>query len=223
MAEMMTVKQASELWGIFDSRITKLCREGEIPCAVKSGKSWLIPKDTPRPVDKRYKNQPQTKNNQKDRLPLPVGVSEYRLASTQYYYIDKTLMIKEFLDERPMVSLFTRPRRFGKTLNMDMLKTFFEKSDEDTSVYFQDKAIWNCGERYRDYQGKYPVIFVTFKDIKFDSWDQTFEMLKTVIGTEFERHSELANSAKCSDMDKKQYRVITGREADIVSLSGAFL
>ena len=222
MAEMMTVKQASELWGIFDSRITKLCREGEIPCAVKSGKSWLIPKDTPRPVDKRYKNQPQTKNNQKDRLPLPVGVSEYRLASTQYYYIDKTLMIKEFLDERPMVSLFTRPRRFGKTLNMDMLKTFFEKSDEDTSVYFQDKAIWNCGERYRDYQGKYPVIFVTFKDIKFDSWEQTFEMLKTVIGTEFERHSELANSAKCSDMDKKQYRVITGREADIVSLSGAF-
>ena len=74
MAEMMTVKQASELWGIFDSRITKLCREGEIPCAVKSRKSWLIPKDTPRPVDKRYKNQPQTKNNQKDRLPLPVGV-----------------------------------------------------------------------------------------------------------------------------------------------------
>ena len=66
------------------------------------------------------------------------------------------------------------------------------------------------------------MIFVTFKDIKFDSWEQTFEMLKTVIGTEFERHSELANSAKCSDMDKKQYRVITGREADIVSLSGAF-
>ena len=222
MSEMMTVKQASELWGIFDSRITKLCREGEIPGAVKSGKSWLIPKDTPRPVDKRYKNQPQTKSNQKDGLPLPVGVSEYRLASTQYYYIDKTLMIKDFLDERPMVSLFTRPRRFGKTLNMDMFKTFFEKSDYDTSVYFQDKAIWGCGERYRDYQGKYPVIFVTFKDIKFDSWDQTFEMLKTVIGNEFERHSELANSAECSEMDKKQYREITGREADIVSLSGAF-
>ena len=220
MAEMMTVKQASQRWGIFDSRITKLCREGKILGAIKNGKSWVIPADTPKPADNRYKSQSNTPKL--ERLPLPVGVSEYRVASQQYYYIDKTLMIKEFLDERPMVSLFTRPRRFGKTLNMDMLKTFFEMSDEDTSVYFQDKAIWQCGERYRDHQGKYPVIFVTFKDIKFDSWEQTFEMLKTVIGTEFERHSELANSAKCSDMDKKQYRIITGREADIVSLSGAF-
>ena len=132
MAEMMTVKQASERWNIFDSRITKLCREGKIPGAVKDGKSWLIPVDTPKPADNRYKKQPNKLKQEK--LPLPVGVSEYRVASTQYYYIDKTMMIKDFLDERPMVSLFTRPRRFGKTLNMDMLKTFFEKSDEDTSV-----------------------------------------------------------------------------------------
>ena len=220
MAEMMTVKQASERWGIFDSRITKLCREEKIPGAIKNGKSWLIPADTPKPADNRYKSQPVA--SKPERLPLPVGVSEYRLASTQYYYIDKTLMIKDFLDERPMVSLFTRPRRFGKTLNMDMLKTFFEKSDEDTSVYFQDKAIWNCGERYRDYQGKYPVIFVTFKDIKFDSWNQTIEMLKTVIGTEFERHSELADSEMCSEWDKKLYRMISERKADIVVLSNSF-
>ena len=68
------------------------------------------------------------------RLPLPVGVSDYCLASSEYYYIDKTMMIKDFIDERPQVSLFTRPRRFGKTLNMDMLRTFFEKTDSDTSV-----------------------------------------------------------------------------------------
>ena len=219
MAEMMTVKQASERWGLFDTRITKLCREGKIPGAVKNGKSWLLPADTPKPADNRYKRQPNTLKQ--ERLPLPVGVSEYRVASSQYYYIDKTLMIKEFLDERPMVSLFMRPRRFGKTLNMDMLKTFFEKSDEDTSVYFQDKAIWSCGERYRDYQGKYPVIFVSFKDIKFDSWNQTFEMLKTVVGNEYERHSELAYSDMCSEADKKLYRMITERQADIVSLSGS--
>ena len=66
-----------------------------------------------------------------ERLPLPVGVSDYRLASLEYYYVDKTMMIKEFLDERPMVSLFTRPCRFGKTLNMDMLRTFFERTGED--------------------------------------------------------------------------------------------
>lgn len=68
-------------------------------------------------------------------------ISDYRLASSEYYYIDKTMMIKDFIDERPMVSLFTRPRRFGKTLNMDMLRTFFEKTSEDTSIYFKDKKL----------------------------------------------------------------------------------
>lgn len=73
------------------------------------------------------------------KLPLPIGVSNYCLAVSEYYYIDKTMMIKDFIDERPMVTLFTRPRRFGKTLNMDMLRTYFERSDKDTSVYFRDK------------------------------------------------------------------------------------
>ena len=85
--------------------------------------------------------------------PLPVGISDYRRASTEYYYVDKTMMIKEFIDERLLVSLFTRPRRFGKTLNMDMLRTFFEKTEEDTSIYFKDKKIWQCGEKYRSYRG----------------------------------------------------------------------
>ena len=89
-------------------------------------------------------------------------MSNYCLASSEYYYIDKTMMIKDFIDERPMVTQFTRPRRFGKTLNMDMLRTYFEKSDKDTSVYFRGKKIWACGQKYRDYQGKYPVIFLTF-------------------------------------------------------------
>ena len=72
---------------------------------------------------------------------------------TDYYYVDKTLLIKDFVDTLPGVSLFTRPRRFGKTLAMDMLKVFFEKTTEDNSVYFKDKEIWKCGERYRSFQG----------------------------------------------------------------------
>ena len=82
---------------------------------------------------------------------------------TEYYYVDKTLLIKEFLDRKPLVSLFTRPRRFGKTLNMDMLRVFFEISDEDTSKFFVDKKIWKCGEEYREYQGKYPCNLSYFK------------------------------------------------------------
>ena len=75
----------------------------------------------------------------KEKKPLPIGISDYVRAQAEYYYVDKTLLIKEFLDQKSLVSLFTRPRRFGKTLNMDMLRVFFEKSTEDTSVYL---AMW---------------------------------------------------------------------------------
>ena len=69
-----------------------------------------------------------------NKLPLPVGCSDFRRVCTQYCYVDKTLLIKDILDENIAVSLFTRPRRFGKTLNMDMLRVFFEKTENDTSV-----------------------------------------------------------------------------------------
>lgn len=216
---MRDVKTTAELWGISTTRVTRLCRDGKIAGAVKEGKSWLIPEDAVKPADGRRKGSHEEGEK---RLPLPIGISEYRLASTQYYYIDKTMLIKDFLDERPMVSLYTRPRRFGKTLNMDMLRTFFEKTGEDTSVYFKDRMIWNCGEEYRVYQGKYPVIFVSFKDIKFNTWRETFEMLKAVIGSEFARHGELEASESCSDADKKYYREAAGGGADAVALSRAF-
>ena len=143
-----------------------------------------------------------------EKLPLPVGVSDYRLASEEYYYVDKTLMLKTFLDERPMVSLFTRPRRFGKTLNMDMLRTYFEKTDEDTSVYFKDKKIWECGERYRSYQGKYPVIFLSFKDVKQDNWKDTYEQIIQLIIEEYQRHSEILDNNICNEYEKAAYQKI---------------
>lgn len=142
------------------------------------------------------------------KLPLPVGISDFRLASGEYYYVDKTLMIKDFLDERPMVSLFTRPRRFGKTLNMDMLRTFFEKTDEDTSIYFKDKKIWKCGEKYREYQGKYPVIFLTFKDVKRDTWEETYEHIVQLLREEYQRHIEIWESNFCNEYEKAVYRRI---------------
>ena len=156
MADMMKVKDAAALWGLTPRRVSELCKQGKITNARKVGKAWMIPAGTPKPADQRIRSGAYAKTSLPENLPLPIGISDYRLASTEYYYIDKTMLIKDFLDERPMVSLFTRPRRFGKTLNMDMLRTFFEKSDEDTSIYFKNKKIWACGQKYRDYQGKYP-------------------------------------------------------------------
>ena len=160
---------------------------------------------------------------EKMKLPLPVGISDYRRASQEYYYVDKTLMIRDILIERPMVSLFTRPRRFGKTLNMDMLRTFFEKTEEDTSIYFKDKKIWKCGGKYREYQGKYPVIFLTFKDVKFDSWEKTFEAIRSLIAKEANRHSELGKSDKCDDYDKRIFEQISAERVNDVELANSLL
>lgn len=201
MADTMSVKEAALLWNISERRISYLCNQGRIAGAKKTGRSWAIPANAQKPVDNRIKSGAYQKKKMKSDLPLPVGVSDYCIASKEYYYVDKTMFIKDFLDERPMVSLFTRPRRFGKTLNMDMLRTFFEKTDEDTSVYFQDKLIWNQGEKYRKYQGKYPVIFITFKDVKKDTWDKTLNHIIQIITSEYKRHTELANSEKILDKD----------------------
>lgn len=212
MFDKITVKEAALLWGVTERRITGLCREGKINGAEKNGKTWLIPANAKKPVDNRIKSGAYKKDRVQDKLPLPIGISDYCLASTEYYYVDKTMMIKEFLDERPFVSLFTRPRRFGKTLNMDMLRTFFEKTDKDTSVYFKNKKIWKCGEKYRSYQGKYPVIFVSFKDVKKDTWEETYNCISQMIALEFKRHEELLSSRKIND--KEYYRKVVNGEAD---------
>ena len=134
-----------------------------------------------------------------NKLPLPIGASDYKLVSTQYYYVDKTLLIKELLDERAVITLFTRPRRFGKTLNMDMLRTFFEKTPEDTIKYFKDKKIWQAGEKYTSQQGKYPVIFLSLKDANKDNWQDLYSRLKATITDEFLRHKELKKSTRLSN------------------------
>lgn len=215
MADSMFVKDAARLWNISERRVSALCKSGRIKGAIKKGKSWMIPIDAKKPTDARTRSGIYIKNTKPKNLPLPIGISDYRLASTEYYYIDKTMMIKDFIDERPMVSLFTRPRRFGKTLNMDMLRTFFEKTDEDTSAYFKDKMIWSCGQKYRDYQGKYPVIFVTFKDIKCETWEATYDLIYKTLRDEFERHDELLESPSLSSYSKEYFRsVLDGKASE---------
>lgn len=152
---------------------------------------------------------------------LPIGISDYVRAQSEYYYVDKTLLIKEFLDRKPLVSLFTRPRRFGKTLNMDMLRVFFEISNEDTSKYFKDKAIWDCGEIYRAHQGKYPVIFLSFKDVKFDSWELTLAKISELLQEEFGRHIELKKSSKIKKYELVYFDKILDGCANEVELSSS--
>ena len=220
--DMLNTKQAAELWGISERRVSGLCKENKIAGAVKQGRSWLIPSNTPVPADKRVKTGAYVKKKA-SLLPLPIGVSDYRTASVKYYYVDKTLMIKDIIDEQALVSLYTRPRRFGKTLNMNMLRTFFEKTDEDTSVYFRNKNIWQCGKKYQDHQGKYPVIYITFKDIKFETWNDSFESVKNIFRQEAYRHEILRKSDKCNDYEKEYFEKILSGKANELELSSFFL
>jgi len=212
----------AEIWGISERRVTEFCKAGKIPGVMKSGKRWQIPDDARKPTDGRVVTGRYIKNGtQKEKKPLPVGISDYVRAQSEYYYVDKTLLIREFLDRKAFVSLFTRPRRFGKTLNMDMLRVFFEISGDDTSKYFTDKAIWKCGPEYREHQGKYPVIFLTFKDVKFDSWEATFAKISGLLQEEFGRHSELKDSDKLEEYERDYYEKVLNGKVSEVELSAS--
>lgn len=196
--------EVAKAMGITVRRIQQLCKQGEFKGAIKDGHTWLIPEDS---ISLELTGK---------KKPLPIGVSDFKIATTRYYYVDKTLLIRDFLDMRPMVSLFTRPRRFGKTLNMDMLRVFFEKTQEDTSIYFKDKLIWQCGSAYTCHQGQYPVIFLTFKDVKCLTWKETFQKIRKLISLEFMRHEELEKSSVLSDYEKDQYHLLAGDDANEV-------
>lgn len=219
---MKTCKEMASIWNVTERTVTTFCKTGKIPGAIKVGKSWQIPDDAEKPADGRvFSGKYVRKTASAELKSLPIGISDYVRAQSEYYYVDKTLLIKEFLDQKPLVSLFTRPRRFGKTLNMDMLRVFFEISEEDTSKYFTKQAIWKCGEEYRSHQGKYPVVFLTFKDVKFDTWEATIDKIKGLLQEEYGRHQELVNSDKLSKYDQEYFANILDHTANEVELTSA--
>ena len=136
---------------------------------------------------------------------VPVGIEDFeRIVREDYYYVDKTLLIEELLINRAPVTLFTRPRRFGKTLNMSMLKCFFDvKNKEENKKLFENLKIYNS--EYMSEQGKYPVIFISLKDLKGDTWEKCFENLKKTmykIFNEYEFVREKLNIVEKREFDK---------------------
>lgn len=147
--------------------------------------------------------------------PLPIGVDNFeKLITSGYYYVDKSLFIKELIDMKSEVNLFTRPRRFGKTLNLSMFKYFFEKSEQDRSPLFQGLKIMAAGEKYTAHLGKYPVISLSLKSAKQPSFSSAYTQLKNVISDEFARHSYILSSDSLSLVIKDKYTKIMNLVAD---------
>ncbi|MFQ8742131.1 MAG: AAA family ATPase [Clostridium sp.] len=159
----------------------------------------------------------------KKRLKLPVGIENFEeIRRNQYYYIDKTKLIEQLFDSLGKVSLFTRPRRFGKTLNMSMLKSFFEIGT-DTSL-FDGLYISENKELCEQHQGQYPVIFLSLKDVEGLSFSEAKRRCIQLIKREAERFYGLKNSERLLDIDKKNYcrlldMTVQEEDSDIVSSS----
>lgn len=137
---------------------------------------------------------------------LPIGISDFKkIIEENYQYIDKTLLIEELKKTNGEVVLIPRPRRFGKTLNLSMLRYFFEKVEKSNAQLFYKTNIWK-NEPYRKFQGKYPVIFLTFKNVKERDWPNSSMRMKTVIAEEFKRHTYLLDTLDV--YDRQEYEAV---------------
>ena len=143
---------------------------------------------------------------------VPVGIEDFeRIINEDYYYVDKTMLIEELLINRAPVTLFTRPRRFGKTLNMSMLKYFFDvKNKEENKKLFENLKVSNS--EYMSEQGKYPVIFVSLKDLKADTWEECLKRLKLFI---FDLYAEFEYiREKMNEWDKRKFEKVLYEKED---------
>ena len=158
---------------------------------------------------------------------LPVGVENFEdMVKSEYYYVDKTMFIKELMDLKGKVNLFTRPRRFGKTLNLSMLRYFFEdtgdvKKNEENKEFFKGLNIMAQGGKYADYMGKYPIINLTLKSAKQPSFESAYGKLRNDIADEFQRHQYILKSGKMNEREKTLFQKIVDGEAGYDDYSGA--
>lgn len=211
----ISTKEASELLHKTTRSVVGFCRSGKLAGAIQEGRNWKIPEESVQAYIRtmapgKSKKQPVRQTL----LPCAVGNTSYMEIAENCYYVDKTLLIRDLIDNRSSVTLFTRPRRFGKTLAINMLKTFFEKTERDTSIYFKEKKIWQCGEYYRSHQGKYPVISLTFKDIKFNNWKDSLEAICLILKDEYMRHPELFSSP---ELDSVELHYLDGMKNNTLS------
>lgn len=151
--------------------------------------------------------------------PLPIGVDNFEeLITKDYFFVDKTLFIRDLLDMKGEVNLFTRPRRFGKTLNMSMLRYFFEMEEDNAGRLFAGTKIMSAGEEYLKWMGQFPVISLTLKSMKQATWELSFEMLKKAIREEYSRHWKTVEaSGRLNDADRERFqriRDLKGTDAD---------
>lgn len=161
---------------------------------------------------------------------IPIGYEDLKeIIDKNMYYVDKTKILAEMIDNPTKVSLFTRPRRFGKTLNLSMIRSFFEKELDyqgkqvDNSYLFKDLKISEYGEKYMTHQGQYPVINLSLKSAKQSDFEMAYESIKGEIADEFERHTYLTQSNLLTDTEKERFQKMKDCTAEKIDYAKALL
>lgn len=158
---------------------------------------------------------------------IPIGIDNFKeIITGRYYYVDKTPLIKELLDLTVKVNLFTRPRRFGKTLNLSMLQAFFENTgDEEENQkrreLFKHLQIMNAGDAYTSHMGQYPVIFLTLKSAKQRTFQSALFKIKECISQEYRRHAFVCDGVKLSDSEKQLFQKLADGRGTMDEYSGS--
>ena len=153
---------------------------------------------------------------------IGIGESDFKgLRIKDNYYIDKTLYIKHIIDNQSRVILVTRPRRFGKTLNMSTLKYFFDCEKKDTSKLFEGLKIMEQGEKYTSKLGAYPCIYITLKDVRGSNLEEMMLLFQTELNELFIDHANLLKSEKIFDVEKEMFNTILNLKGNKIQLQGA--
>ena len=148
---------------------------------------------------------------------FPIGIEDFKtLIDNNYYFVDKTPFLKELIHNIGKVNLFTRPRRFGKTLNLSMTQYYFEKQETDNSYLFEGLKISQAGEKYQKYMGQYPVIILSFKGMKKDTYEEAMAQFRWMMSQECQRHMEILQSEKVIDAEKARFQRLLNEEATVL-------
>lgn len=164
---------------------------------------------------------PVAQENQQN-VKLPIGIEDFaELRKKNYYFVDKSLFIKDLLDKSPKVLLMTRPRRFGKTLLMSMVEYFFSLGKENSIQLFKGLAIEKTGNRYMDEHGKRPVVMLSLKDCKATSWENMQDSLKSRIASLYGQYGYLLEERCLNEADRRYFNAILNEEAKQVALENS--
>ena len=148
---------------------------------------------------------------------IAIGIQDFStIIQGNYFYIDKTPFIKEWWDCGDSATLITRPRRFGKTLTMSMVEQFFSIDYAGRSDLFEHLAIWK-EEKYRNLQGTYPVIFLSFADVKQTNYEDAVRKIKNIIEETYMQHAYLNEAENISETEKRQLRSVSETMGDVTA------